>query len=217
MIAFLSALDENPAALSYLRTLLRLLHFAGLVLGLGGAVFIDVILSRATRGPLTEEQFTLVVLTSRFVTAGLCLLWLSGIGFLGLYALASPELLHNPKIYAKMTIVGVLTANGWAIHKLVLPSLAKHIGRPLLAGLTGQTRRLYAATAALSGVSWTLPVVLGAAPQLNFHTPYLAIIAAHAALVGLAFGLASLWLRSAGSHRDGTLTAADCQLEHQPG
>lgn len=189
----------GPEAIGYARTFLRLLHFAGLVLGLGGAVFLDLTLARFARRSLTHDHVDLVVWISRFVTLGLGLLWLSGLGFLALYQLADPEKLANPKIYAKMTIVAVLTANGLAIHLTVLPQLRRRIGQPLLEELRPRLRLLFAVTSAASLVSWTVPVVLGAAPQLNFVVPFQTILAIYAAclLLGAALAYALLSDRTA--------------------
>ena len=43
------------------------------------------------------------------MAAGLLILWLTGLGFLWLYWQFEPELLGNPKIWAKVVIVMVLT------------------------------------------------------------------------------------------------------------
>ncbi len=70
--------------------MLRLFHFAGLVLGFGGAVFLDLMLSRYRRMVVSAELAakTRLEWISRFVASGLLLLWLSGAGFLALYAVA---------------------------------------------------------------------------------------------------------------------------------
>lgn len=184
----------SPEAIGYARTLLRLLHFAGLVLGLGGAVFLDLTLSRLARAGLTDEHVEIVEWISRFVALGLALLWVSGLGFLALYQLADPAKLANPKIFAKMTIVAVLTANGVAIHLAVLPRLRARIGQPLLQSLCLRIRLLFALTSAISLVSWTVPVILGATPQLNFVVPLQTILAGYAALVMTATALAFVLL-----------------------
>jgi len=180
----------GPEAIGYVRTVLRLTHFAGLTLGLGGAVFLDLTLGRLARAGLTQEHVDAVHWVSRFVALGLALLWLSGLGFLVLYQLADPQKLANPKIYAKMTIVAILTANGVAIHLTVLPRLRRRIGLPLLKDLRPRLRLLFALTSAVSLVSWTVPVVLGAAPQLNFVVPFQTILAIYAALLLAATALA---------------------------
>jgi hypothetical protein len=179
-----------PEAIGYARTLLRLLHFAGLVLGLGGAVFLDLTLGRVAKAGLTLDHVDMVEWIGRFVALGLAVLWLSGLGFLALYQVADPQKLANPKIYAKMVIVAILTANGIVIHLAVLPRLRQRIDRPLMADLRPRLRLLFAVTSAVSLVSWTTPVVLGAAPQLNVIVPFAAILTVYAALLVAATALA---------------------------
>lgn len=180
---------------SCVRTALRLVHFAGLVLGLGGAVFLDLMLSRYRKAAVTTELAGNVEWVSRFVALGLALLWLSGIGFLALYRFVEPDKLMNPKIWAKVTIVAILTLNGIAIHRLVLPFVRQQIGQPLLSGLNPGKRLALVGCGAVSIVSWTVPVVLGAAPQLNFVVPCAAILAAYALVLSQAFLVAAFALR----------------------
>ncbi len=206
----LATFPLSELTVSYWRTALRLAHFTGLVLGFGGAVFIDLLLHRFLRRDLTRDAYETVVHSSRYVSVGLALLWLSGLGFLALYALAEPAKLSNPKILAKVTIVAVLTLNGCFVHRRVIPFLRGQIGQPLAAGMAANARGSMAACAAISGVSWAVPVVLGAAPQLNFTTPYWVIMAAYIGL--LIFALAAILLLSAPT---GALSAETAPLRRR--
>jgi hypothetical protein len=195
----LAALDTlllpTPALVSYIRTLLRLFHFAGLVLGFGGAVFLDLMLSRYRRMVVSAELAANVEWISRFVASGLLLLWLSGAGFLALYAVAEPDKLMNPKIWANIAIVGILTINGLAIHRFVLPFLRQRIGSQLLTGIKPGTKVALIGCGVISIVSWTVPVILGAAPQLNFVVPCAIILAAYILMLVQAFLIATFVMR----------------------
>ncbi|WP_292168667.1 hypothetical protein [Mesorhizobium sp.] len=182
---------------SYARTCLRLVHFAGLTLGFGGAVFLDLMFSRYRKTPVTTELADNVEWVSKFVALGLGLLWVSGLGFLVLYHFAEPEKLTNPKIWAKVVIVAILTLNGVAIHKLVIPFVRQRIGSQLLVGMTPRMRGTLVGCGVVSLVSWTMPVVLGTAPQLNFVVPCALILAGYAAVLGQAFLIANFLLRRA--------------------
>ena len=164
----LSALDlsltSSPALVSYIRTFLGLVHFGGLVLGFGGAIFLDLTLSLYRRAAVTAELVANVEWISRFVARGLLMLWTSGTGFLLLYQATEPEKVLDPKIWAKMIIVAILTVNGIAIHRLVLPFLRQRIGQQLLTGVKPGKRAALIGCGVIS-VSWTAPVVLGAAPS----------------------------------------------------
>lgn len=183
------------ACLSYARTFLRLFHFAGLIVGFGGAVFLDLLLARYRRMTLTGELVSNIEWVSRFVALGLLLLWVSGIGFLLLYQVSEPEKLMNPKIWAKMTIVTILSINGLAIHRLVLPFLHRRIGMEILGGLRLGTKVALIGCGVVSSVSWSVPVVLGAAPQLNFVVPCSVILIAYCLVLAPALLMALFVLR----------------------
>lgn len=184
-----------PMVISYLRTSLRLFHFAGLVLGFGGAIFLDLMLSRYRRMVVSTELVANVEWISRFVASGLLLLWISGGGFLLLYFVAEPEKLMNPKIWAKITIVSILTINGLAIHRFVLPFIRQRVGSQLLTEIKPGTKVALIACGVISVVSWTVPVILGAAPQLNFVVPCAVILAAYVLMLGQAFFIATFVMR----------------------
>jgi hypothetical protein len=142
-----------------------LIHFGGLVLGFGGAAFLDLTLSRYRWTAVTAELVDNVEWISRFVARGLVMLWASGIGFLLLYHVSEPDKVLNPKIWAKVIIVSILTINGIAIHRLVLPFLRRQVGKYLLADVEPHKRVALIGCGVISVVSWVMPVVLGAAPN----------------------------------------------------
>ena len=112
-----------------LKCLLSLGHLVGLALGMGTTAFLDggCILSIANRSWDRYRAFmsgALFRCATGFVIIGLALLWLTGIGFLVHYAVFAPEKLANPKIYAKLALVTVLTANGALLHHSVLRRVA---------------------------------------------------------------------------------------------
>lgn len=189
------SLSSAPQLISYIRTSLRLVHFSGVVLGLGGAVFLDLMLSRYRRSTVSAELVAHVEWISRFIAAGLLLLWISGLGFLFLYQVTDPEKLLNPKIWAKVTIVSILTINGFAIHRFVIPFIRRQIGSPLLAQIKPATKNALIGCGVISIVSWSVPVILGAAPQLNFVVPCGVILGGYALLLVQAFYVASFVIR----------------------
>ncbi|NSY38529.1 hypothetical protein [Leisingera sp. ANG59] len=188
---------DDPAETA--RTGLRFLHFIGLAAGLGSATLLDLLLLRFfLRGEVSGERVAIFEFASGVVDAGLKLLWLTGFGFLLLYALTDPVKLENPKVHAKLLVVCILTLNGLFIHAVILPHLRRQAGRALFEGMGHVQRTLFAASGAVSAVSWYLPVALGAFPQLNFTLPaaqiltgYLLLVAAMTALTAAAAGLLS--------------------------
>jgi hypothetical protein len=141
--------------------MLNILHIFGAVLGAGGAYVSDAMFLRAVRdGRISSTEMGFLHLGSRFVWLGLVLLIVSGLGIF----LEDPEFYWSlDKFRAKMSIVGLITANGIVFHTWHLPRLRRARGRDL-ATLPGVSRwrPFLLASGALSFVSWTSSLVLGA-------------------------------------------------------
>ena len=109
-----------------------------------------------------------------------------------------PAKITNPKVWAKMAIVGMLTLNGVFIHRAVLPLIRRGIGRTLFNGMSTAQRGVLLASGVVSGTSWYVPLLLGATPQLNFVVPAWAILAAYSALlaggISITLGVARIAL-----------------------
>lgn len=193
--------DANFAAVSpdlsqALRTGLRVLHFVGLVLGLGSATLLDVFLVRSRHRPVTPALSELAETAGSMVTAGLAILWLTGLGFLFFYAAFDPPRLENPKVWAKIAIVMVLSINGFFIHAVVLPQLRASVGCVFLSSQTPQRQLLFLSVGMLSGVSWYAAMLLGAVPQLNFVAPAQLILALYGVVLLCGVCVASALVRS---------------------
>lgn len=169
---------------TWIRTGLRVIHLCGLVLGVGSATLLDLIIARFVlmRG-ITHEHVYIVDFSSKVVAIGLGLLWLSGIGFLFHYGIFEPTKLQNPKIWAKIAIVAVLTINGFLVHHFVLPRLRSQVGKRLLDGLSPFDCSLVFLAGTVSVISWYVPMMLGAIPQLNFVVPAEVILSCYALLI----------------------------------
>lgn len=159
-----------PAPLPPVRllTILIGLHLLGLCFGLGGATMLDFWILRWMRwGGLPNEIARTFLFVSKVVSVGLALLWVSGLGFLAVYAIEAPEKLSNPKIVAKVTVVAVLTVNGWLIHALVLPGVLRDVSRPMFDGVSRLRTGVFLISGAVSGVSWYAAFALGILRELN--------------------------------------------------
>ncbi|GJD81193.1 hypothetical protein [Methylobacterium gregans] len=187
-----------PAPLPPVRvlTLLIALHLVGLCLGLGGATMLDFWILRWMRwGSLPREIARIFLFISKVVSVGIALLWFSGLGFLMVYALESPEKLQNPKLWAKMTVVAVLTLNGLLIHALVLPGVLRDVGRPMLDGISGTRTGVFLVSGAVSGVSWYTAFALGLMRELNGTVAYGLLIGLWTAgMVAASLGAYLFWL-----------------------
>jgi hypothetical protein len=181
MQSFLQLLSSDP---TWIRTGLRVVHFCGLVLGVGAATLLDLIIARfiLMRG-ISYEHVYVVDFSSKIVTIGLGLLWISGIGFLVHYGVFEPAKLQNPKIWAKIAIVAVLSINGLLVHYFVLPRIRNQVGKRLLDGLSPFDCSLVLLAGTVSTISWYVPLILGAIPQLNYVVPAEVILSSYALLL----------------------------------
>ena len=180
-MSFLDVSLWTPSQAEAAMTGLRIVHIFGLVLGLGAATLLDLLLIRYVRSePIAREQYATVKFASHVVTAGLAILWITGFGFLAHYYAFTPEKLGNPKIYAKMSIVLILTLNGIFIHKAVLPYMRQRIGHHFFDGMNRWRRTTFLASGAISATSWYVPMLLGKIPQFNF------VVSAGTILLGYA-------------------------------
>ena len=181
MQSFFLVLASDPA---WIGTGLRVVHFCGLVLGVGAATLLDLIIARfiLMRG-ISFEHVYVVDFSSKIVTIGLALLWISGIGFLIHYGVFEPAKLQNPKIWAKIAIVAVLSVNGLLVHYFVLPRIRNQVGKRLLDGLSPIDCSLVLLAGTVSVISWYVPLILGAIPQLNYVVPAEVILSSYALLL----------------------------------
>jgi hypothetical protein len=149
-------------------------HLFGLAFGLGGASTIDsILLVACRRGKVTRELVDVVHSAAGLVAGAMVLLAVSGTAFF----LVGSE--PTPKFWAKMVIVAIACLNGLAAHRLVFPLIesAATSGTGRL-HLRPWSARLAAASAAVSSVSWSGALILGAWRGLRLGmVPILAVYA----------------------------------------
>lgn len=157
---------------------------------MGAAMFMDLyLLQHLYHRPVTHHVAATVEFGSKLVALGLAGAWCSGMGFLAFYYLHAPFALTNPKLWAKLAVVSLLTVNGFLLHGLVLPRLRGSHGRPLLAGMRLRHAFLPLAAGVVSAASWMFAFTLGIVRELNFVVSGALLLKAYAVLisVGLVF------------------------------
>ncbi|WP_411889831.1 hypothetical protein [Yoonia sp. SDW83-1] len=179
------ALSSDPQQM--MRSVLRIFHFIGLALGLGAAMLLDMMILRFFLGRvLTQQSCDIFEFCADIVAVGLKLLWVTGIGFLIYYWAYEPIKLSNEKIWAKMVIVAILTANGVYIHRTILPFLQQQVGGTMLEGTTQLRQHVFVSCGILSFVSWYGPLIIANLPHLNFKVPMIQILGVYAiVLIGV--------------------------------
>jgi hypothetical protein len=129
---------------------------------------------------------------TRLVGVSLAVLVASGLALIAFGLQERADLLHNPKLQAKLLLVGLLCANGWVLHRHTFRKLAKK--RPPK-GLVARLK--LAVPVALSNSLWLYIAFLGIARPWNFSLPLTQVLAIGAAVFGLALaGVAVALARS---------------------
>jgi hypothetical protein len=141
--------------------------------------------------------------TARGVSIGLATLWASGLALIAIEAhAAGVPWVPGAKLQAKLLVVCVLTANGWALHAFVFPRLW---GTPRL----DVRLRPAALLGAISSASWVTASFVGAArlvsPWLSF-TGFMALYATVLA-VSVSLALAATTSRATSCVRTGATPA----------
>jgi hypothetical protein len=173
----------------HLLTLVKIAHLMGLIMGLGGAVLLDLtILTRGVIRPVGKFTLEQLHSLSRAVSLGLFVLWATGGLLIWMNLQEKPDYLQNPKLWAKIVIVVILTLNGLLIHRYVMPFMERRIGNRLFDGVSNRMIAGFTFVASVSVVSWFTPFVLGKASELNFVTPMSVILLAYATAVLFAWG-----------------------------
>ena len=146
---------------------------------------------------LTQRQY--IEDTQKIVTLALWALWGSGLLLvLQGYVTEGDAYLLNQKLWAKVTVVVLLTLNGTLLHRIGFPLLQK--GAFVLLHASGRTR--LALLGALSMSSWLFASFLGVARAWNHALPYLHVMGAFAALALLACAVSLIVASAAGTMGD---------------
>lgn len=134
---------------------LMISHIIGVALGVGGATFTEIFSLKARRDGIIEPMEVDYIRTAVTVLRiGLFILILSGFGFLLLYRFENNGAgIMDPKLWAKLSIVGVLIINAFLLQLRKVP---------------------FWLGAAISLTSWYAALILGAWRTLS--TPFLNII-----------------------------------------
>ncbi len=175
----------QPHAYELVRSLLIFMHLAAMIAAGISIAFGDYAILR--HRPVNRD---LMVKASRAVTWSLVALWVTGLSIISLdMSTVALTLAKAPKLQAKLTVVLILTANGFLLHRYTLTALGGR-KRP-----TEQQVKVAAILGAVSATSWGYAMFLGVAkawaPILG-ATGFLLLY-----FLGLAFGIAvSLrWVR----------------------
>ncbi len=156
-----------------LNTLLKISHLVGLIAGFGGALYCDILIFRkGIFKRIDEETLNQLFVMSKVVLLGLVLLWVSGVILANQIIAEKPMFWNNDKFWAKVTIVMVLTINGFFIHNWALSQMRQKLGKRLFEDTGFAKTAVFCFVASLSLSSWLLPFIMGSAPELSYVIAY---------------------------------------------
>lgn len=170
----------TPLVSDTLRVLLVLTHLVAVAVAVGLVFWQDIALLRSRH--IDPAQFRL---TSVRVTQALIVLWITGLVIIDLdtgFDLA--VLSEKPKILAKLTVVVLLSLNGWVLHRIAFPALAGTRKN------STRTATLVAVIGAISAVSWLYAIFLGVARPLAGVLGYAGFMGIYAGLLLLGMATA---------------------------
>jgi hypothetical protein len=122
-----------------------------------------------------------LVSLQKTVFRALLVLWVTGAALVTVDASVKGwGILANPKLQSKIAIVMLLTLNGYALHRFVLPMMQK-AGSLLRMSFSQRLFAIFAGS--VSGVSWFYAAMLGIGRPLNWKYSLLEILAAYPVLI----------------------------------
>lgn len=137
-----------------------ILHIFAAIIGAGGAYMSDVMfMSSIKDSRITKTELRFLKEGSTLVIIGLVLAYISGL----LIFSTNPELyMVSDKFWSKVTVVLVITINGYFFHRWHLPVMKKHEDKDMkdMKHLR-KDRGLLVISGAISAISWTFAIVLG--------------------------------------------------------
>jgi hypothetical protein len=177
-----------------MKTLIVYAHLLAACVAVGILLIQDLALAKSKGNPLSATAIRDLTKSAEIMFIALVVLWISGLSLVLLGYLENPQqYLMNPKLWAKFTVVSVLTLNGIALHYFSFPRV---ISRRGLLGLPTFEQILVTLTGALSSVSWLFACYLGIARPWNYTVDYSFVMFIYSGLLVGAFIVAGEVLRA---------------------
>lgn len=169
-----------------LKMAIAYVHLLATCMALGSIFIADWRLLRGREFALRPGALSRLATTQRLVNVSLAALWLTGAALIWIgYAQNPDTYLGNQKLWAKISVVAVLTLNGVFLHRFVFPTLQR--GRSLSTLSNLRCTLLAMLLGGTSLASWLFAAWLGMARPWNNAVVYGDVMALYLALVGLAF------------------------------
>lgn len=167
-----------------MKTLIVYVHLLAACVAVGILLLQDSTLAKTLGRALSNTAVAELSKAAGIIFAALVLLWVSGLALVVLGYLEDPQhYLFNEKLWAKFSVVSVLTLNGIALHYFSFPRVTCSRG---LLGRSVLEQSLVVFTGALSSVSWLYACFLGVARAWNHTMDYTLVMTIYACLFAAA-------------------------------
>lgn len=177
-----------------MKTLLVYAHLLAACVSVGILLLQDLSLAKSRGNSLSEKAVAELRTAADIMFVVLVILWITGLALVVTGYLENPQqYLMNPKLWAKFTVVSILTLNGLLLHYFSFPRV---IARGGLLARSPLEQTLIAITGAISSCSWLFACFLGIARPWNYTANYQFVMLVYAALVVGAIIVACNVMRS---------------------
>jgi hypothetical protein len=173
-----------------MKTLLVYAHLLAACVSVGILLIQDSALAKSRGKALSASAIKDLTKSAEVMFVALVVLWITGLALVLLGYLENPQqYLMNEKLWAKFTVVSVLTLNGIALHYFSFPRVTSRRG---LLGLPTIEQILVTLTGA---ISWLFACYLGIARPWNYTANYSYVMFIYAGLLIAAIIVAGEVLR----------------------
>jgi hypothetical protein len=179
---------------SIMKTLIVYAHLLAACVSIGILLMQDLALAKSRGKALPAAAIKDLTKSADIMFIALVVLWISGLTLVLLGYLENPaQYLMNEKLWAKFTVVSVLTLNGITLHYFSFPRVTCARG---FLSVPGFEQILVALTGAISSISWLFACYLGIARPWNYTVDYSYVMFIYIGLITSAFIVAGEVLRS---------------------
>ena len=164
-----------------MKTLIVYAHLLAACVAIGILLMQDLALAKTRGKALPAAAIKDLTKSASIMFVALIALWISGLSLVLIGYLDNPtQYLMNEKLWAKFTVVSVLTLNGIALHYFSSPRVT--CARGFLSA-PGFEQILVVLTGAVSSVSWLFACYLGIARPWNYTVDYSYVMFIYAGLL----------------------------------
>lgn len=180
-----------------MKTLVIYVHLIAACVAIGILLIQDIALAKTRGNALSAQGVDELKRAAKIIFLALGGLWISGLILVLMGYIENPQqYLMNQKLWAKFTVVIVLTLNGFILHRFSFPRV---ISRRGISGLGRIEKTLVVLSGSTSTISWLFACYLGIARPWNHTVEYGFIMSVYLGLLALAglLGCSAIYLLGA--------------------